>query len=384
MGKIHGIADRLKRMKEAGQLPGSPVNPEITEHVHILDSADWKKIGSFTYRRTSAYPCELPSVFENSVLVAPGTPADNLLFLDIETTGLSAGAGSITFLVGIGRGEGDKFTVTQYFLSDYPGEREFLEILKSVLSPDAVYVSYNGKCFDTQILRTRFIMNRLAIHFERQIDLLFPVRRLWRSLIGSCSLSNVEEAVLNIQRDGDIPGALVPEYYFQFLKTGKIELMSKVFFHHLQDILTLSTLLKHMEKILREPFDHNVDNLQLGKWLITLNRPEGAELLEREFKRGDIKAGAFLGAMWKRAELWDKALKIWSRLWQDHADPFGAIELAKYYEHKAKDFCKALSIIEALQSKRSDESDALIVEARPDRITHRIDRINMKLAKVRA
>ena len=384
MGKIHGLADRLKRIKEAGQLPGSPINPEITEQVHSLDIAEWKKIGGFTYCRTSEYPSELPSVFENSVLVAQGTPAENLLFLDIETTGLSAGAGSITFLVGIGRRKGDKFTVTQYFLADFPGEREFLEILKSELNPDSVYVSYNGKCFDTQILRTRFIMNRLAIQFERQIDLLFPVRRLWRSLIGSCSLSNVEEVVLNIRRDGDIPGALVPEYYFQFLKTGKIELMGKVFSHHLQDILTLSTLLIHMEKIFREPFDHKVDTLQLGKWLVALNRPEGVELLEQKFMGGDVKAGVFLGAMWKRAKLWDKALMIWNRLWQDHDDAFGAIELAKYYEHKAKDFIEALRIIEALHAKRSRESDALVFEARPDRIAHRIDRINRKLARIRA
>ena len=99
---------------------------------------------------------------------------------------------------------------------------------------------------------------------------------------------------------------------------------------------------------------------------------------------GDVKAGVFLGAMWKRAKLWDKALMIWNRLWQDHDDAFGAIELAKYYEHKAKDFIEALRIIEALHAKRSRESDALVFEARPDRIAHRIDRINRKLARIRA
>lgn len=47
---------------------------------------------------------------------------ENLLFLDTETTGLHGGAGTVAFLVGIGRFEKGQFTVRQYLMRDYDEE----------------------------------------------------------------------------------------------------------------------------------------------------------------------------------------------------------------------------------------------------------------------
>ena len=74
-------------------------------------------------------PAECPRILSASPLLPVGGQAADMLFFDIETTGLSGGAGTLAFLVGIGKRIGKKLEVEQLFLRDYPGEPEFLEIL---------------------------------------------------------------------------------------------------------------------------------------------------------------------------------------------------------------------------------------------------------------
>ena len=60
---------------------------------------------------------------------------DEILFLDTETTGLSHGAGTVAFLVGVGYFEGENFLVRQYLMRDYD-EETFL--LQNGLGQDAL------------------------------------------------------------------------------------------------------------------------------------------------------------------------------------------------------------------------------------------------------
>ena len=70
--------------------------------------------------------------------------------MDTETTGLSGGAGTVAFLVGLGRVEGDRFVVYQYMMSNYGAEALLLgcthyDIIKDAISrflgPDITLVS---------------------------------------------------------------------------------------------------------------------------------------------------------------------------------------------------------------------------------------------------
>ena len=45
-----------------------------------------------------------------------------VLFLDTETTGLSGGAGTVAFEIGIGYFESDKMIIRQYIMRDYSEE----------------------------------------------------------------------------------------------------------------------------------------------------------------------------------------------------------------------------------------------------------------------
>ena len=94
------------------------------------------------------------------------------LFLDTETTGLSGGAGTYVFLVGIGYFDDDSFRMRQFFLPELSSEKAFLQELCETLdkapgsSGFSHLITFNGKAYDLNLLATRFILNRLDDPFR--------------------------------------------------------------------------------------------------------------------------------------------------------------------------------------------------------------------------
>lgn len=179
-----------------------------------------------------------------------GKPFDlrRCLFLDTETTGLSGGAGTVAFLVGLGFVEGNEFVVEQYLMRDYADEADMLNRIADRMDGFDSVCTFNGKNFDLPLLNTRFTMCRLRHRWRdlEQLDLLYPARRTWKKRIGSCRLSRVEEIILGQPRHGDLPGSEVPQRYFDFLKSGDMALLDDIIAHNRQDIITLGTLLAHL------------------------------------------------------------------------------------------------------------------------------------------
>ena len=182
---------------------------------------------------------------------AGGLSPENLLFFDLETTGLSGGAGTVAFLAAFGRllpvadntcGANSvyRLRVTQYLLLDYPGESDFLDALLPEFSARSFVVSYNGKSFDSQILKTRCLMNGIKPPEYLHADLLHPARRLWKNVLENCSQSTIEEKILDIDRSGDVPGAQAPEIWFDFLRTGNAEQLEGICDHNVRDIQGLA------------------------------------------------------------------------------------------------------------------------------------------------
>ncbi len=155
----------------------------------------WKKLSDMVYEKLTMCDNPLPENISDFLMMQPAE-SGRLVFYDTETTGLSGGAGNIVFLIGFGFTEGGKFKTVQLMLTDFPGEPVFLEEVGNYLSPDKIYVSYNGKSFDSNLLKSRFAMNGMRLEFGYQLDLLYPARRLWKNIIGSCSLSDIEGKIL--------------------------------------------------------------------------------------------------------------------------------------------------------------------------------------------
>jgi hypothetical protein len=221
----------------------------------------------------------------------------NLLFFDLETTGLSTGPGTLAFLAAFGRLAAGTLRVDQYLLLDYPGENDFLEAVLGEFRESALeiapplVVSYNGKSFDSQLLGIRCIMNGIRPPDYCQADLLHPARRLWKRVLPSCSQAASATGILGLDRTGDTPGSMAPDIWFSFLKTGEPSELLKVCVHNARDIAGLSSLLGALCEIAEDPhgggerFRCDPENLAL-RWRRAI-RSHGEEV----FGEGTAKTG---------------------------------------------------------------------------------------------
>lgn len=311
---------------------------------------------------------ELFQIFQSSAKTISSLARDDRLkeidinktvFLDTETTGLAGGAGTYIFLVGVGYFEGDRFCVRQYFMRDFNEERALLSALNDLLTNFKAVVTYNGKTFDLPLMKSRYIMSGMKMSLEDpyHFDLLYPARRLWKKRLESCSLSTVEREILKVSRDDDVPGYLIPEIYFKYLRTKDARAIKQVFEHNLQDILSLVALVSRMCFLVEDPLnntEYGMDIFSIGKMFDEEKKYEQsthyyAEALKHNLAEEEILEILRLSSFaYKRQGKWEKAEEIWKEIIERSPEfiyyPYE--ELAKYYEHHLKDYQKAERVAE--------------------------------------
>jgi uncharacterized protein YprB with RNaseH-like and TPR domain len=328
---------------------------------------------------------------------------EEALFLDVETTGLSHGAGTIAFLVGLGVFEGDRFRIRQILLDDYDQEQAQLHLLLEWLDRKAFLVSYNGKSFDTSVLENRLVIQRFMdrrnahLRLVPHLDLLHLGRRIYSGTLENHTLGTMEKRVLGFDRGADIPGELVPQYYFQYLLTGDGAVIEPVLKHNFDDVLSLVHLAHLLfEKIdpRRPAGDARID-FNLGKLFFDSGFPAEA-VLHLEAAMQDPSAPQLLPAARLLARAyrqlgrpWEDALLLWQRVaasWpnaqaeaalpQAGASPAGAeawVEQSVLHERKGRDLEAALRC--ALQARSLLPAD--------ERIRSRVERLEARLRRHR-
>jgi hypothetical protein len=139
----------------------------------------------------------------------------NLLFFDTETTGLAGGTGTRAFMIGAADWHwdsrcGEGLRVRQLLITTMAAESEMLDVFAGWLrEKDTVLSSYNGRCYDSPLLKTRYRLARKAdpITPLDHVDLLFPTRRRYRGTWENCRLATIERELLRIVREDDLPGS---------------------------------------------------------------------------------------------------------------------------------------------------------------------------------
>jgi uncharacterized protein YprB with RNaseH-like and TPR domain len=318
-------------------------------------------------------------------------------FLDTETTGLSGGTGTYAFLIGVGRYIGDDFSVAQFFMQDPSEESAQLLALENFLAPCNAMVTYNGKSFDIPLLLTRYRAHdwKPLLKNLYHIDLLHLSRRLWRDRLANRSLNSLEVHILGTQRtEEDVPGWMIPQLYFNYLRDGDAQPLKSVFYHNAMDILSLASLFNHTASLLSNPtgslVSHGVDLLSLGRLFEDLGQTSKAiELYNFGLEHDDahrerIPRDIFLRALFrmsmihKRAGNMDKAVQLWEHATRYQFIP-AHIELAKYYEHKIHDIEQAILYTQEAKSIITDQDkDKLLRLQWEDELDHRMERLARK------
>jgi len=323
------------------------------------------------------------------LLPPPDGIGSRMLFVDLETTGLSGGAGTMAFLVGCGWFDVGAFQVRQFLLTSYAAERALLCAVAECLADTALLVTYNGKTFDVPVMETRWLFHRMALPLEsvRHFDMLHPARRLWRVRDGvldeeaCCRLLTLERVLCGVDRVGDVPGMEIPTRYFRFLRTGDAMPLEPVLEHNRIDLVSLAAVTAAAVRLVEEGPDACRDAceaLSLGKVFERANAREQAVACFRLAAEDacapvDLRAEALyrLGLRLRRDHRYEEAAHIWRRV-LDVAGAsrgrrstlllelrhFAARQLAIHHEHRERDYEGAreltLQLLEDVESEQPD------------------------------
>ena len=327
------------------------------------------------------------------------------LFLDTETTGLAGGTGTYAFLVGLAWWDAGGLQSEQLFMRDFTEEYSLLHELAARIAERPVLFTFNGKSFDWPLLENRFTMTRsiAAPKLAAHLDLLHPARALWKLRLGSVRLVELERQVLDAprlgwHRENDVASALIPQFYFDYLRGGPAEPLAGVVRHNQMDLRGLAALFCKINELLSESSGaalemESLDLFGLSRFLQRRGEAERAHStcaqaleigLPAEFRP---KALQELALMAKRRGQHARAAEIWQEIAGDLRDGIHACEqLAIYFERHAKDLSRAAEFAELglakLRRQRSSSRDPYLAarSARIEqRILHRLARLRHRM-----
>jgi uncharacterized protein YprB with RNaseH-like and TPR domain len=318
--------------------------------------------------------------------------ARNTVFFDIETTGLSGGAGTVAFLVGCGWFEDEAFRVRQWLMLGPAGERPLLDALGRTMDEASLLVTFNGRTFDVPFMETRWAFHRQSTPTEDlpHFDMLPAARRLWsrREDDTSCSLTALERSVLGFHRVGDVPGFEIPVRYFQFLRSGDPSVVDGVLEHNRLDLISLAAVTARAFELAhggpqwcREACEQ-LGIGQLYERAGSLERAEEAFRLAAEAAdERELRARAFerLALLYRRARRYDEAAAAWQAIAERARRPYLAVErraaeaLAIHHEHRGRDLDAAKRYAEEVRAHASGR--------RRQDVDHRLGRLARKIGE---
>lgn len=279
------------------------------------------------------------------------------LFIDLETSGIAGGSGTFAFLVGLGHLEWDHIVVRQYLLPDFQYEWLLLKHVENSFVSFNNLATYNGKSFDIPLLRNRFVLNRMETRIDQlyHIDFLHLARRIWKKRLAGCDLKNLEYVILGQERIHDIPGELIPQIYFEYIRKRKVSLLEQVFEHNFYDVCNMILLAIQIGLIASDPFKylhHDEDLFSIARYYYRRHLYEAAQPIFQELLNSTqnpqlkVESLFFLSMLYKHRRQYQQSSELFHQLLTTQKDHATAIEeLAKYYEHKEKNYQAALELV---------------------------------------
>lgn len=405
---MDSLADKLKSLGVKTGAPQKPPSPEQKagfDIAQVVPGQDLPTAFGPTFVIETDYPYEqlheisrsahfvdlttlgqwagMPDIHQHSI--------EDFLFLDTETSGLAGGTGTFIFLVGIGHWTASGFHLIQLFMRDPGQEPAMLAGLTHFLEPFKAIVTFNGKGFDVPILNTRHVMNGFTSPFIKfpHIDLLPLARRLWRNRLPSRALKDLETEILGLARtQEEVPGWMIPEIYYEYLRTGDAQPLSGVVYHNAQDIVSLGLLFNHVAGLLAAPLQvspqQGLDLIAIARLYEEMDQwDQAVHLYEHSLTQG-LPLPFFLDTLRRYANLyrkqgrWEEAMRLWVKA-VDYHQVDACVELAKHHEHRQRDYEGALHWVEVGQGFVAEIPASPLRRLLQADLDHRAARIRQKL-----
>jgi uncharacterized protein len=370
--------------------------------------ADWH--GSLQLRDARVTPDDVALIARDPA--AADAPRARILYLDLETTGLSGGAGTVAFLVGCALSREDgSFLIRQFVLPSFAAERALIGAVSEWARAEAaVLVTYNGRTFDVPVMETRWAFHRLRSPWDDlpHLDMLHMARRLWSKKHArdperspwdapedsGCRLVHLERALFEVERIGDVSGFEIPGRYFDFVRRGDWSVLEPVLHHNRLDLLSLAGVTARAARLLRTgamACTKAEEAALLGRELHRRSEVTEAEVC---YRRGldDLPSGhalrpetlAGLARLLRSQRRYDDAAACWTEITGLRGVRAGLRQeateaLAVHFEHRRCDLERAQSYAERAQRARPDAG-----RSAADRLDRRLDRLRRKLSGARS
>jgi hypothetical protein len=204
-------------------------------------------------------------------------------------------------------------------------------------------------------------------------------------------LANIEVQILHATRtDEEIPGWMIPQLYFDYLRESDARPLKRVFYHNSMDVVSLAALLTHTTSLLEDPFaqDSNeyIELAAVARLLDELGHTERAVPLYEACLKADLSQDLIndtlyrLSFLHKRFDNYSAAVTLWEQATLHH-QIYAFEELAKYYEHHTRDLENALfwtnKGLEQIDTLKDQNPEKNLLKTE---FQHRLQRIKRKMA----
>ena len=315
--------------------------------------------------------------------------ARDALFIDIETSGLSGGAGTQVFQIGLLEFEAEQIQLWQGFLRSPDEAPALLEACAQRVRRKSTLVSFFGKSFDRHRLEDQMRLHHVDPPFEGRahLDLYHPCKRLYGKAFADGRLSTMERELCGVERERDLPGAFAPAAWFDFLAQRE-HLLEAVFLHNRLDVLSLVVLCAHLSGVFEMP-ESSARATTRARALAEMftkrcDWPRALDWSERVLRdsSNDVVAQACLGRALQRLRRPEEARVAFTLLAQHAADDLAAEALAELARMalRERDFAAASQACDAAQARAANS----LTGTRLARLARRISSVRSRLAAARA
>jgi hypothetical protein len=205
---------------------------EARRFISVVDSGDARRIQDELWHW-------LPRSHPLNLHITAFTDVERLVALDIETMGLFSRP---IILFGAAFTKGDKIYTRQFLARDIDEEAAAIEAFCSLVGNSPI-ISYNGRSFDVPYINQRRWYYDLGGDMENiHFDMLPFARRSLRPSMPDARLTTIEKYLFGQERNDDVPGALVPEFYEEYLKTKNPGPLVPIIEHNRNDLISLARL----------------------------------------------------------------------------------------------------------------------------------------------